>query len=160
MSTVQRFVVVVDSYKLLEEYLRIAMATVLSPHEEIVLKTIDRDKANFSSGLPSDVSDRNKNFPVILIGGSYLPKGNEEGSKFHDHGPWETFRPTAIARIMEIVKANGEAWQRRFLKERGDGYNEFFLPCDGSIGTGYELRSCNCFPEALAISIVHITYGK
>lgn len=169
MSTVQRLVVEVDSHELLKEYLRIAMTTVLTATEEIALKTIDRDMPNFSSGLPSVFYDQSKSFPVILVGGLYLPKDGKVNSYFNGYGPWETFQfgqtipgrvDAAIARIMEIVKANDEAWAKRFLKERGDGYNEFFLPCDGTIETGYELRSCNCFSEVLAISIVHIHYGN
>jgi hypothetical protein len=171
IDMVQRFIVEVDSAKLLEQYLRLAMTTVLNSHEELAVKVVDRNEKYLSLHLPSVFMDQDKHFPVVFVGGWYLPKAPKGGGKnsyFNGYGPWATFRfdgttsavDAAVQHIKQLFKENEKTWIAQFKQKFGDGYNDFFNHFDGSIGTGYELRACGCFPEWLAISLVHMYYGK
>ncbi len=166
IDMVQRFVVEVDSMALLQKYLRLSMQTALQP-EEVAVKVVDRSEKYLDLHLPS-VLDENKNFPVIFIGGWYLPEKGKQNTYFNGYGPWETFHSegkksavdVAIKHVKTLLEKNGEQWFKEFKKKLGDGYNGGFNHFDGSIGFGFELRACGCFPEWLAISIVHMYYGK
>lgn len=166
---VQKFVVEVDAVELLAKYLSLAIETVLTSDEEVVVKVINRNKKNFELGLSSAVSDEEKQYPVILISGWYAPKaGDDEVSYFDGYGPWSTFRcngsvkaaDAAIEHVLGIMKKKWDVWGKKYVEKFGDGYNDNFTEMDGAVDLGIELRSCNCFPEELAISIVHIYYGK
>ncbi len=172
IDMVQRFVVEVDSTKLLEQYLPLAMTTALNSDEELAVKVVDRNEKHLDLHLPSVFMNQSKHFPVVLIGGWYLPKassgGGEPNSYFNGYGPWTTFRfdgttsavDAAVQHIKDLFKRYGDTWGTEFRKKFGDGYNDCFNHYDGSVGTGYELRACGCFPEWLAISLIHIYYGK
>lgn len=159
---VQRFVVEVDSFKLLKQYLQIAMTTVLDAHEELAVKILDRTVEYFSLHLPSAVYNEKKHFPVILISGWYAPEEGKPYSYFHGYPKWTTFTTVdaAIEHIEDAFRRHREAWIKEFVFRFGDGYNEEFNRFDGSAGLGYELRNCYSFPEVLAISFVHMYYGK
>ena len=165
IDMVQSFVVEVDSLKLLEKYLKLAMTTALIP-EEIAVKVLDRREKYLNLHLPS-VFDEDKNFPVIFIGGWYLPEG-KDNTYFNGYGPWDIFRKKgktravkiAIKHIKDLLEKNREQWFKEFKEKFGDGHNDAFNHFDGSVGFGFELRACGCFPEQLAISIVHMYYGK
>lgn len=164
INMVQDFSVVVDSISLLEKYLRISIKTVLSSYQEIAVKLIDRSTENYSLYLPSNLYDEKEHFPVILIGG-WFKSDEKEHSYFLDYKPWLTFSgedsiDLAIDKIDELIKRNEAEWKKDFLKTMGNGYNRGFNNFDGSIGVGYELKNCHCFPEQLAISMKHIYYGK
>lgn len=166
IDMVQKFVVEVDSVKLLKQYLRLAMATVLTSHEEVTV--VDRSEKHHGLYLPSVLMDETKHFPVILIDGWYLPKEGEKNSYFGGREPWTTFRSAvatssidcAIEHIHELLEKQGETWRAQFEKRFGDGHHSGFNHFDGDVGLGYELRECGCFPKRLAISIVHMYYGK
>lgn len=161
---VQKFVVEVNSAKLLEQYLRFAITTALKSHEEVAVKVINRKKKHLNLHLPSTLMDQTKHFPVIFIDGWYSPKKGAQNSYFNGYGPWTTFRSVgttsavdaAIQHIKELFEKHGKVWEAQFKKRFDNG----FTPFDGSIGLGYELRACGCFPEQLAISIVNMYYGK
>ncbi|MBU2109529.1 hypothetical protein KKB71_01035 [Patescibacteria group bacterium] len=168
IDMVQRLVVEVDSIKLLEEYLRLVMATALNSNEELAVKIVDRKEKNLILYLPPPLSNQEKHFPIILVGGWYISEEGKENSYFNGYRPWETFKSeeetsavdTAIRHIKNLIKEYWTEWSAEFKKKFGDGYNAFFNIYDGSVGLGYELRTCNCFPEQLAISIVHMYYGE
>lgn len=165
IDKIQKFVVEVDSVMILEQYLRLAMTTVLKSHEELAVKVVNSNKKHL--GLPPALMDQDKHFPVIFIGGWYSPKEGEKNSYFDGYGPWKTFRfdgttnaiDAAVQHIKELFKRHGKAWGAQFKQKFGDGYNDGFNCFDGSVGLGYELRACGCFPERLAIFIVHMYYG-
>ena len=158
----------IDSKKLLGQYLRLAIATALEAHEEIAVKTIDREEKELPN-LPGIFYGKKKEFAVILIGGWFITKDGKEKSYFDGYKPWVTFHSKghagtatdlAIEYINEALKKNQKVWEGQFLKKCGSGYNSGFNQSDGHVGVGYKLQSCNCFPEQLAISLVHIYYGK
>lgn len=173
IDMVQRFVVQVDSLILLEQYLRLAMTTALNSCEEVAVSVVDRKMKYYELGLPSAFVGEcvKKHFPVMLIDGWYATKPGEE-SRFVNlrfspkvflsnpcslsSGPVER----AIEHVKTLISTHGEEWGRDFRKDHGDGFNTFFNEDDGSVGLGFELRSCGSFPERLAISVVHICYGK
>ena len=167
IDMVQRFVVEVDSMALLEKYLKLAMNTALDSEEEIAVKVVNRKEEYLDLHLPS-VLDEDKNFPVIFIGGWYFPEKGKKNSYFNGYGLWETFNSdgktsavnVAVKHIKKLLNKNEEQWFTEFKKKFGDGYNDCFNHFDGSVDFGFELQSCGCFPEWLAISIVHMYYGK
>lgn len=168
INVVQRFVVEVDSVMLLEQYLRLAIATALDSGEELAVKVVDRNEKHLGLHLPSVFMDQDKHFPVIFIGGWYLSKDGQKNSYFGGYGPWTTFCfdgttsaiDATVQHINKLFEKHGKLWDLQFEQKFGDGYNNSFNRFDGSIGLGYELRACGCFPEWLAISIVHMYYGK
>lgn len=168
IDKVQKFLVQVDSLKLLEQYLKVAITTVLDSNEELAVKVVNRKEKYLSLHIPPAVSDQKKSFPVIFISGWYLPKNENENSYFNRYPSWQTFRSGEIFSaidsttdcIVGLLIAHGERWGKEFKKKFGDGYNSGFNRYDGSIGLGYEIRCCDCFPEWLAISITHMYYGK
>lgn len=168
IDMVQRFVVEVDSLELLEKYLRLAITTALESHEELAVKVVDRDEKYLGLHLPPVLSDQKKHFPIIFIGGWYLPEEGKENSYFGGYPSWKTFRfdgstsavDAAIQYIEGLLQEHGKTWGAEFKEKFGDGYDDCFNRYDGSVELGYELRSCGCFPEWLAISIVHMYYGK
>ena len=168
IDMVQRFVVEVDSAKLLEQYLRLAMTTALNSQEELAVKVVDRNEKHLGLHLPPVLMEQDKHFPVIFIGGWYSPKEGEKNSYFGGYGPWTTFRfdgttsavDAAVQHIKELFEKHGKSWGTQFKQKFGDGYDDCFNHFDGSVELGYELRACGCFPEWLAISIVHMYYGK
>lgn len=168
IDRVQKFLAEVDSVELLESYLRFAMITVLDSFEELAVKVVDREKEYLSLYLPSVLMDQKKHFPVILIEGWFFPKKGEKNSYFSGYEPWKTFHfdgitPTvdvAIRYIKELLEEQKNAWETQFMKELGDGYTSGFNGSDGFVGLGYELRACGCFPEKLAVSLIHMYYGK
>jgi hypothetical protein len=167
-NMVQRLIVEVDSTKLLEQYLRVALTTVLNSREELAVKALDRSVEHFSLHLPTTLSDQNKHFPVILIGGWYSPEEGKKNSYFNGYGPWTTFSfdgkksavDGSIEQVLGLIKVFGNSWAAEFTKKFGSGYNAGFNEYDGSVGIGYELRSCGSFPEVLALSLRHMYYGK
>ena len=167
IDIVQKFVVEVDSMQLLEQYMGLGIRTALK-QEEIAVKVVDRGEEHLNLHLPSALSNQDKHFPVIFIGGWYLPHEGEKNSYFNGYGPWKTFRfdgrlsatDIAIEHIKRLFKDHKKEWMKRFQRKFGNGYNNWFNHFDGSVEFGYELRTCGCFPEWLAISIVHIYYGK
>ncbi len=166
INMVQRFVVEVDSMELLEKYLKLAMTTALVP-EEIAVKVLDRNEKHLDLHLPS-VLDKDKNFSVILISGWHLPAEGKDNTYFNGYDPWDIFRQKgntsavemAIKHIKNLLERNGEQWFKEFKNKFGDGFDGHFNHFDGSVGFGFELRACGCFPEQLAISVVHMYYGK
>ena len=162
IDMVQELLVEVDSIKLLEQYLRLTITTALDAHEEIAVKIINREEKNLILHFPSCMSE-DKNFPVILIEGWYIPKkAKKPRSYFGGYPKWKIFNTvdTAIEYIKDILEKNIKDWKEQFIKKFGDGYTSWFNKYDGSVGVGYGLCSCNRFPEWLAISLIHVYYGK
>lgn len=161
-NDVQEFIAEVNSIGLLMQYLKIAIATVLEAHEELAVKIVDRNDERFPLYLPSTVCNQDKNFPVILIGGWFTPKGDTPNSYFNGYQKWETFRTIdkAIAYIIAQLALNEAIWQNEFKEKFGDGYNSMFMRHDGTVEIGYKVQSCHSFPEYLAISLVHFYYGR
>ncbi len=167
INEVQRLITEVDSIKLLEQYLRLAITTALDSHDEIAIKVMNREEEHLSLHFPTAMN-QDKHFPVILISGWYLPTEGEGRSYFNGYESWTTFNSNesanqvdnALQHIKELLEENMETWRVQFNEKFGDGYNDCFNHNDGSVDLGFELRTCGCFPEWLAISIVHIYYGK
>ena len=169
INTVQRLVVEVDSWGLLERYLQLAMITALQSHAEIAVKIVDRDEEDFALHLPASIRNQDKHFPVILVSGWYQ-HGKKANSHFDDHGTWKTFGfdestktnsvTAAIQYIKDLFSKNGKDWRTQFRKKFGNGHSNSFNEDDGSVGLGCELRVCESHPRQVAISIVHIYYEK
>jgi hypothetical protein len=139
------------------------MTTTLNSHEELAVKVVNSTEGHPGLYMPSVFMDQGKHFPIIFIGGWYAPKNRGvENSYFGGYRPWTTFITVdaVIMHIKEKFEENGKIWAEQFRNKFGDGYNDGFNHFDGSVGLGFELRSCGCFPEWLAISIVHMYYGK
>lgn len=165
---IQRFLVEVNnSWELIELYLRMAMETVLCSTEEIAIKAVSQFDKDYSLYLPGTI-DREKDFPVILLGGFYAPEEGRENSFFNGYKPWDIFRSSgtiksvdiAIQHIKNILNEKGEEWSTLFRSKFGHGYNAGFNHMDGTVELGFQIRSLNCFPEQLAISLMHIYIGK
>lgn len=162
IDMVQKFIVEVDSKELLEQYLRLAIKTVLIPHDELAVKVV-----HIKDYLPSVLMDQYTRFPIIFISGWCLPE-NGENSYFNGYGPWRTFRfdettnavESAIQYVKELLEKQGKTWATSFFHKFGDGHTDWFDENDGTVGFGYELRACGGLPEWLAISIIHVYYGK
>lgn len=164
MDMVQNFVVEVNSIPLLERYLEIAMRTVLESREEFAVKIIDYSLKNFTLCLPPVVSNLEKSFPVMLISGWYLPEG-KENSYFSGYRPWKIFHDEVkvIQHVRDFFAQGGYDLKNlatQFMKRLGDGYSHCFNQNDGTVKVGCKLQSCFSFPQVLAISLVHIYYGK
>lgn len=165
IDMVQYLSVEIDTVGLLEQYLKLAISTALESQQELAVKIVDLKEEYLNPKLPSAVCTYN-HFPVILISGWYA-NGNDKGehSYFNGYKPWKTFKGQfatnyAIDYVKVLLDKNDFVWKHEFIKKFGDGYNDDFNHCDGSVGVGYELKSCACFPEVLAISLKHIYYGK
>lgn len=161
-NDIQNFVAELNTEKLLAQYLKIAMATVLDSYEELAVKIVDRNDKHFGLYLPSSVYNQDENFPVILINGWFAPENGKANSYFNGYKKWETFKTIdeATAYVIAQITTNKTLWQKQFGKKFGDGYNEGFMKHDGSVEIGYKLQSCHSFPECLAISLIHFYYGK
>lgn len=171
-NMVQELIVQVDSKSLLEEYLKIAIPTVLNSVEEIAIKVINYRKKYVLSHVPTWHGDRNS-MPVIRIGGSDFDK-NKKNLYFDGYKPWETmnrnspnsgsdssvFVHIVTNHIIDIFNEHEKQWKQKFLKVKGDGYNSGFMKSDGMVYVGYQITSGHCFPEELTISLVHIYYGR
>ena len=166
IQLVQKFRAEVDSIDLLEQYLRLAISTALKP-EEVAVKIVSTREPNYRLSLPGSF-DEKKQFPVIQIGGWYLPKGGKENSYFNGYEPWQTFRAdgsqSAIDQALEMVRGVLLVTQKHtsneFLEKFGSGYTSFFNEYDGHTGIGYTIDTCGCFPERLMVGLTHIYYGK
>ncbi len=164
---VQRFVVEVDSINLLEQYLNVALTTVLNSHEELAVKILNHSD-NHDLFMRRTYQKKDRCFPVILISGWYSSSDVRKHSYFDGSEPLKTFRSaettntvdSTILFIKDLLMVHGKIWDAQFKKVCGDGYSAGFNKFDGSIGLGYELRSCGRFPEELSISIIHMYYGK
>lgn len=165
---IQRFLVEVNnSWELIELYLRMAMETVLTSTEEIAIKAVNPMDKNYSLYLPGTI-DREKDFPVLLLEGFYTTEKGKERSFFNGYKPWDIFRSSgtiksvdiAVQHIKNILNEQGEDWSTLFRNKFGHGYKAGFNQMDGTVELGFQIRSLNCFPEQLAISLVHIYIGK
>lgn len=160
INLVQNLVVEVDPLRLLKDYLLLVMATALQSREELAVKVVDRTETDLH--LPQAIDDQAKHFPVILISGQRRPEEGKANSYFGGWGTWTTLDTVdaAIRHIEGLLLEYGVSWRSQFTKKLGDGYGPDFNEMDGTVGFGFELRTCRSFPEILAISIVHIYYGK
>lgn len=133
IDMVQRFVVEVDSANFLKQYLRLAITTTLNSYEELAVKVVDCNEKDLILHLPSDLMDQDKHFPVIFIGGWYLPKEGEKNSYFNGYGSWTMFHSdrttnavdAAIGYIEELFEKQGKTWNAQFKQKFGDGYDDF-----------------------------------
>ncbi|MFA6474428.1 MAG: hypothetical protein WCV85_06155 [Patescibacteria group bacterium] len=159
---VQEFLVEVDSPALLKQYLTVAMPTVLDATQELAVKMLDRTSSDFSLHLPPVFKDQSASYPVLFIGGWHAPEPGRPNSYFNGYGPWKTFQSVdaAIDHVQKVIKKSACAWGSAFLAQCGDGYNAGFNTMDGTVRIGFQIRSCRSFPEYLAISLVHMYYGK
>ena len=174
LNLVQRLILQVDSKKLLEQYLMLAIPTVLKSLEEIAIKTID-DEARTQGTLhiPSWYGDGKNCYPVIRIGGYYFPK-DKDNSYFNGYKPWEIINHNsrlltgdnsvivnvAVMRIIEILTKNEVHWKNQFFSTKGDGFNSGFNKRDGSIEVGYQITNFDTYPAELTVSLTHIYYGR
>jgi len=158
---IQNFIAEIDETEELNDYLRLAIATVFDSCEEIAVKVLDRRLKYLGLHIPPLVNQE-EHFPVIFIEGWFKPKEGEVNSFFNGYPRWKTFNTpeAAIEHIQNLLKKGWRRWARQFRKQFGDGYNDGFNKYDGHVGLGYGLKSCHCFPEVLAVSIIHFYYGK
>jgi hypothetical protein len=164
MSVVQKFLLELDALTTLEEYLPIVIKTTLCV-EEIAVKVVKPERAGLE--LPPVLLSTNNSLPVILISGWYLPRA-AENHYFGGYKPWNTFQydgvksatDQALTHVLGLLEENFGAWSKTFSQKFGNGYHSGFLPSDGHVQVGFKLQTCGCFPEQLAVSLVHIYYGK
>ena len=138
------------------------MKTVLTSQEEIAVKMVDRTQKYLGLHLPPALSNQEKHFPVIFIEGFYLPKKGESNTYFGGYPKWKIFRfdgstdavDASIKYIKELIHKYGKVWIREFQEKFPDPSDDI------EARPGYQLRSCGCFPEWLAISLTYIYYGK
>jgi len=158
---IQKFDVQTDSMETLWQYLDIALRTVLDGDgSAIAVKIVNRRNKNYPLHLPPLPDE---SFPVILIQGWYRQKrGEKPYGYFNGYRSWMIFhrRDQVITFTRMTLREREKRWAKQFLKKHGDGYNDGFNRYDGTVSVGYELRSCNCSPEILAISPIHFYYGK
>jgi hypothetical protein len=161
IDLVQKFEVEIDSITLLGKYLILALSSVLDSTEEIAIKVIDHNDNNKSLCYPSALYGEKNILPILLIEGWYKHEGNKENSYFNGYKPWMLFNDinSSFDYIISFLN-DKEELTKKFLKDCGDGYNNWFNEHDGSIGTGYKLISNNTFPASMSLSLVHIYYGK
>lgn len=163
INLVQNLNVEVDSEELLEQYLELALPTVLDSIEEIAVKIIDHDDKYKQLCYPSAIYDAKGILPVILIEGWYTT--NEKKSFFNGYKPWKLFNgknalADSIKYIMTVLDKNQSDLTDRFISDCGDGYNYGFSNYDGTVDIGYKLISNHTFPNSLSVSLTHIYYGK
>ena len=160
-DNIQEFLVELDTFNLLERYLKLAIPTVLESTEELAVKIVNRREKYLSLHLPA-IFDQKKHFPVIFISGWLAPKDGKPNRYFNGYPKWETFKTVedTIEYVERILKQRRKSWSYQFEKKFGDGYNDGFNRFDGSIGVGLRLQSCRSSPEWLAISLIHFYYGK
>ena len=117
IDMVQRFIVEVDTTKLLKRYLRLAMLTALNSHEELAVKVVDPNDEHLGLYLPSVFMDQDKHFPVIFIGGWYWPEKGEKNFYFGGYKPYTTFRAvdTAVQHIKELFQRNKSVERHLFF---------------------------------------------
>jgi hypothetical protein len=138
----QKFIVEVDSIKLLKQYLDLALVTTLDSYAEIAVKVVDRKDKYISLSLPPVIMDQDKHFPVILIGGWHLPDSGKENSYFAGRKPWTVFRSrekmdtvsATIHHIEKLFQRHGKAGETQFTQKFGEGYNDCFNRSDGHTG--------------------------
>jgi hypothetical protein len=174
LNLVQELILQVDSKKLLEQYLLLAIPTVLQSLEEIAIKTIDDEARKYESlNSPSWYGNSKNCYPVIRISGYYFPK-DKENSYFNGYKPWEIINHNsrssindssiivnvATMRIIEILTKCEDQWKSQFLLKKGDGFNSGFNKRDGSIEVGYQITNFETSPAELTVSLTHIYYGK
>lgn len=164
MSVVQKLLLEFDALTTMEAFLPIVIKSTLCV-EEIAVKVVDCEKANLE--LPPVLLSTRNSLPVILISGWYLPRA-AENHYFDGYKPWNTFQHDgkksatdhALTHVLGLLEENFGAWSKTFSEKFGNGYHSAFLPSDGLVQVGFKLQNCGCFPEQLAISLVHIYYGK
>ncbi|MFC1663801.1 hypothetical protein ACFL0A_01620 [Patescibacteria group bacterium] len=161
IDLVQTFEVEIDSIKLLKEYLKIAMKTVFNSNEEIAIKILDEELSNHHFYIPL-VLNKDKSFHLILLSGRYKPEKGKSNSYFDGYPGWITFEdPKGVIQYVEgLFQENEKRWVEQFYRTFGNGYSKNFTDWDGTARYGWKIRSCRCFPEILAISMVHIYYYK
>ena len=100
---IQRFLVEVNnSWELIDLYLRMAMETVLTSTEEIAVKAVNQFDKEYSLYLPG-IIDREKDFPVLLIEGFYLPRRGGEHHFFNGYKPWDSFWSSGTIKSVDIA---------------------------------------------------------
>lgn len=151
------------SKKLLKEHLRLAIDTALMSSQEVAVKVVNYKDKHYSLCLPPRVYSRVDALPVILISGQYVScrDNYKPRSYFEGHRPWRTFtsskthsaRAKAIRYVLKLLKDNGPEWgvlaKEKFRDNFGKGFS-----------FGYEITTCDCFPQQIAISIILLYQGK
>lgn len=159
INLVQNFDVEVDSRELLKKYLSLAMETILESNQEITVKVVDRQD---TTGL-LPLLNTSKKLPLFLIGGWYADtEGNHYvsgGQKLKAVGEKSSIE-VAIDFMIDAIKIDGKKLGKEFIEKCGDGYDASFNEYDGTVEIGYRIMSLNTFPAVLAVSLVHIYYGK
>lgn len=155
-----------DSLVTLEAFLRLALGTILSSTDEVAVRAIDRNDPRFLRYLPPMVNKKD-DFPIILVGGWYLPKPHKKSRFESEEVDWRRFQnaegvstvEAAVAHVLALLKERERSWKIEFREKFGDEENQ---PdhSDATFRIGFELRSCDSFPEVLAISLVYLTYYK
>jgi len=161
IDLVQKFDAEVDSLKLLRKYLYLAIETILESNQEITVKFLDNQNI---SGLPFSLDDV-QNLTLFLIGGWYIDSSVNGssyvlgGQKFIADSE-KTSIDGALDFIIKTIKNDRNNLYQKFLEKCGSGYDHSFNECDGSVKVGYQISSLSAFPAVLAVSLVHIYYGK
>lgn len=158
IDMVQDLRVEVDSWGLLEQYLRVAIPTVLRHRDKRIIVRI----ASGDEHLPGD----EKQLPVLFVGGLYtsqkLPLSSLTLSDalFFD-SPEDTAINQSILYVKRMLTEHEQEWPAEFTRRFGDGYHGAFNENDGSVHPGFSLTVLYSGGELwLAISLVHIYYGK
>jgi hypothetical protein len=61
---------------------------------------------------------------------------------------------------MNVLNAKGVSWGVQFEAKYGNGGKGTFEERDVMMELGFQIRSCGCFPEQLALSLAHIYLEK
>ncbi len=156
--TIQKIRVQGDSFKIFEQYLRLALGTALDGDgSAIAVKVADLNDIQGALYLPTRISE--EYFPVILIEGWFTQKQNEKPHNYFDGcKPWNTFVSSSLATdfVLGEMRKNGSGWIEQFEKAYGTGYGCGFGHKDGVVSVGYELSSYHDYPRRLSVSLVHI----
>lgn len=161
LQLVERLDVAVDSWELLERYLKLAIETCFRSPEEMALRFVDRDE----EGRPDVRSISQEYFPVLLLhGGSKLTNPDSYFNGLEPSRVFDLQQTSGLQYMLDIVKAEllhgHPEWRHAFRQFRGDGFSHSFMHSDGDVVTGYRLITTCSFPAYLAICLTHIYYGK
>ena len=161
IGLVEDFNVCVDSWELLERYLKLAIPTCLNDPQEVALRFVTYDEEGVPDVVPRPSTPHA--FPVMLLQGGRKPTGTFANNYFSGGSITRLFdltRQDATNYMIDILRAE----LLRGHPEWGQTFRRIVRPPyeggDGTIITGYQLSSYGSFPNGLAIGLAHFYYGK
>ncbi|MEA3272848.1 MAG: hypothetical protein U9P90_04245 [Patescibacteria group bacterium] len=169
IDMVQKLVVEIDSVKILERYLILALKTVFSSYKEVAIMWVKHTEDN-TSYLPPFLREKNQ-LPVILIH-DYHTSSEKEKTNFVERGGVilsNLHLTDLINWVRLIIGHHRENWEELFIEKTDEEYDAECEECDDDFIShpsadaiiGFRLESR--FPssaDVIAISLCYIPFGK